>query len=375
MQGFYPLPFDLSSQPDWFRNTAQVAWLGAELIVVIGVFWLLSVAVAWLIRALGGRLSHRKDLTGSGIDIAAALSRLVILGAGLLVGLEFIGIKTLAFVARNGSSLFEAFLIFVAAWVLSGFIAGSIRDFGNRVRARGTGDGTLFNYLASVVRYVLIAVAGIAALAQMGFTSLIAILGAAGLAIALALQDTLRAVAAGVMLAIFRPFRIGDWVTIADQEGEIHDISPFTTSLLPPDNKLVVIPNDKVWGNVIINSNRLGRRRLDLIFNISLTDDIDHAMGIIETVLEADERTIEGEPVWVGVHEISNYSVRLRGRAWCAGKDFFQLRTDMLRAIKLGLDAGGVTTPLPAQVQYNYDMPGKAGIGRRYEITDDDNTG
>jgi small conductance mechanosensitive channel len=178
----------------------------------------------------------------------------------------------------------------------------------------------------------------------------VAVVGAAGLAIALALQDTLKAVAAGVIIAVFRPYRIGDNVVIAGQAGTVADITPFTTVLNTIDNREITITNDKAWGDVIVNSSARSLRRIDQLFSISYDDDIDQAITIIRDVLKDDARVRSDPAPWIKVESLAASSVDIRARAWCASSDWLDLRGDTLKRVKQAFDKAGITIPYPHQV-------------------------
>lgn len=288
------------------------------------------------------------------LDMISAFMRICLMGLAMLVAADAIGMNTIATARNIGKNVVIAFIILIGAWYLSNWFARSIRDFGEKAAKRSTrADQTLFSFLASLLKYGVMAVAIVFALTQFGFNtnSLVAVVGAAGLAIALALQDTLKAVAAGVMLAFFRPYRIGDWIILSEQEGSVTDINPFTTTFMTIDNKAVVIPNDLAWGNVIVNATAKRQRRLDLIISISYDDNIDHAMKVLEDTLKADPRIASEPPVWVGVHALASWSVDLRVRGWCPTDQFVQVKSDSLKAMKQAFDANGVTIPYPHQVE------------------------
>ena len=241
----------------------------------------------------------------------------------------------------------------MTVWFLGSWLGSRVRKFGHKVgRRAASGSETLFNFLAALVRFGSFAVGMIAALQQFGFdtASLLAIIGAAGLAIALALQDTLKAVAAGVVIAVFRPYRIGDNVRISGQDGTVADITPFTTVLNTVDNREVVITNDKAWGDVIINSSVRSLRRLDILVSIDYDDDIDKAIDIIKNILNDDHRVRDEPPVWVKVVDLAASSVDLRARAWVSNGDWWDLRCDTLKNVKQAFDKAGITIPYPHQV-------------------------
>ncbi|MEO1643370.1 MAG: mechanosensitive ion channel family protein, partial [Pseudomonadota bacterium] len=211
------------------------------------------------------------------------------------------------------------------------------------------------------------------ALTQLGVQtgSLIALVGAAGLAIALALQDTLKAVASGVMLAIFRPYRIGDWVNVAGMEGEVTDITPFRTTIKPVTNNAVSLPNDKVWTDAISNSTTFARRRLDLYLDISYDDDVDFACDVTRDAVNGLGRVLAKTETWVGVHGFMDSSVRLRCRVWVATPEYIQMRSDCLRAIKKAYNDSDITIPYPHQVEIQRQEAPKSDLERPQRPTDE----
>lgn len=287
------------------------------------------------------------------IDILAAIIRAAfllfaaVIAANLLFGYPLQQAEALGIAAAKGLA------ILVAVWFLGSWIGSRVRKFGRKVDRAHSGGETLFTFLGALVRFGAFAVGLIAALQQFGFdtASLLAIVGAAGLAIALALQDTLKAVAAGVVIAVFRPYKIGDAVRVAGEEGVVSDITPFTTVLNTIDNREVVITNDKAWGDVIVNNSARSLRRLDLLFSIDYDDDIDKAIRIITGILQADSRIRSEPPVWVKVVELADSSVNLRARGWVSNAEWWDTRCDTIRSVKLAFDANGITIPYPHQTQ------------------------
>lgn len=358
---FQAWAFDLSAWPQ------RVIW--ASLAVVAGYLagHVVAIAVKFIWRRVMGLTQRRtSDEQESTDSVIIELLASVIRGMGLLAGVAAAAwvfgfpIETLQTWAIRAVL---ALAILVAVWFVGAWLGSRVRKFGDRVGGRtgaGQGSRTLFAFLSSLVRFGALAVGLIAALQQFGFpiASLVAVVGAAGLAIALALQDTLKAVAAGVVIAVFRPYRLGDVVRIADEDGTVSDITPFTTVLTTIDNREVVITNDKAWGDVIVNSSARHLRRVDLLFSIDYEDNIDHAIAVIRRVLEADPRVRKDPDVWVKVVELNSSSVDLRGRAWCAADDWWDLRCDTLRAVKLAFDAEGITIPYPHQTQVTKERPG-----------------
>jgi small-conductance mechanosensitive channel len=353
---------------DFDGQTQKWMWSALALLVA----YLVGILVARLLVFIAGKLSGLRHKKAEGdeaktadhvmIDILGAIIRLAFLliagafAANLLFGYPLEQAETLGVAAVRGLA------ILVGVWFLGSWLGSRVRKFGRKVDRAHSGGETLFNFLGALVRFGAFAVGLIAALQQFGFdtASLLAIVGAAGLAIALALQDTLKAVAAGVVIAVFRPYKIGDNVRISGQDGTVADITPFTTVLNTIDNREVVITNDRAWGDVIVNSSARSLRRLDLLFSIDYDDDLDKAVRLITGILNDDNRIRSEPPVWVKVVELATSSVDIRARAWVSNADWWDARCDTIRAVKLAFDANGITIPYPHQVEVS-----KAPVDRR----------
>jgi small conductance mechanosensitive channel len=212
-------------------------------------------------------------------------------------------------------------------------------------------DPTLVPFFGNLVYYLALAVTVIAVLALFGIetTSLIALLGAATVAIGLALQGTLSSFASGVMLLIFRPFKVGDYVDIGGVVGSVQEIALFTTHLHTPDNVAIVVPNSAVYGKVIRNFSANSTRRHDITIGIGYDDDIGVAIATLQKILDADDRVNQDPAPFLGVTELADSSVNILVRCWCASGDYFALKTDLLRAFKERLEAAGCSIPYPQQ--------------------------
>lgn len=245
--------------------------------------------------------------------------------------------------------LYAAVILVVGMW-LAGFISGQIRK---RAMNSQRFDKTLANFFASIVRYVLMAVVFIAVLQKFGVpvTSLVAVLGAATLAIGLALQGTLGNVAAGVMIVMVRPYRLGDFVDIADQSGTVTDINLFYTALDTVGNHHVIVPNSQAWGDVIGNYTTNPRRRATLTFGISYDDDIDHAIEVLKQTALSHENVLEDPEPWAAVSGLGDSSVDIDLRAWVEQPDFFQTNRDLIKMVKQAFDREGISIPYPHQVE------------------------
>lgn len=351
---------EIEGLPAWLAGGLPGLWAVIKLMVAMAIAWWVSRLVGRAVRAAGRRrMAPDEVFEGSSWDLGASLVRFFLLVVFAPLILALAGLQVTPFLNAHALSVLTAFAMVAAGIVIARWMATSIRSFGKRAKANNRVDDTLFNFIASMTRYTVVTLAAILALQHLGFPagSLIAVVGAAGLAIALALQDTLKAVAAGVLLAVFRPFRLGDWVAIAGTEGEVVDVTPFHTTLLPVDNRAVIIPNDKAWTDPITNFSREPMRRLDLYFDVSYEDDLDTALNVMREALADLPEIRRKEDIWVGVHALNAYSVTLRARPWIDRAGILDRKSDCIRAVKAAFDRNGVTIPYPRQVEYQLEHP------------------
>jgi small conductance mechanosensitive channel len=361
------LALDTSSWPAWaaavWPNAVKWGLVLASVLLIL----LVSSIVRRIILFFGKRMTKNKEeFENSSWALAGSAGRVFTFIVMLPLPLGMAGYDWRALIDTYAPGVLGAIAVLTVAVIVANSVSSSLRKFGARAHAHSGADDTLIAFSASLVKYIIFAIALVLALTQLGFpaASLAAVLGAAGLAIGLALQDTLKAVAAGVMLAIFRPFRIGDYVGVAGLEGTITNITPFTTSLRQIDNKIVSLTNDKVWGDPLINFTAESQRRLDLFFDISYNDDIDHAMSVVMSVTNDHPQVLQKSTTWVGVHALAESSVQLRVRAWMATPDFLQVKADLNKNVKQAFDKEGISIPYPHQVQV--DDPGS--MKRRAEM-------
>ncbi len=260
-------------------------------------------------------------------------------------------------IIEYGLSVVGAIVVFI----IGRMIAGWARSKMTKALTMAGTDASLIPFFASMLYYVIIGVVLIAVLNLFGIetTSLIAVFGAAGLAVGLALQGTLSNFAAGVMLLIFRPIRVGDFVEVAGQAGTVKEISIFNTIMHTGDNVRIVIPNAAVYGDTVKNFSYNDTRRIDLVMGIGYGDDIGNAISIIERVITSDERTLSDPAPTVAVAELADSSVNLVVRPWCAAGDYWGLRWDLTRKLKEELEAGGCNIPFPQTDVHVIDMPAR----------------
>jgi len=251
-------------------------------------------------------------------------------------------------------NILMALAILVAGVWITRWFAAAV----NRVARRHQRiDNTLAAFFASIVRYGLLAFVFIAVLDRFGVqtTQIIAVLGAATLAIGLALQGTLSNVAAGVMLILFRPYRIGDFVEVSGQKGTVRDVNLFVTELSTPGNVKVTLPNAQCWGAPISNFTFNGTRMLDMTFTVSWKTDLDAVTKIIFGVIAGDARTLKEPAPFVKVSAVNDYSVTLLANFWCRAGDILHLRLDLTKAVKEALDDAKIDPALPTSITYQVE--------------------
>lgn len=218
-----------------------------------------------------------------------------------------------------------------------------------RLLAKTNLNNPMIGFFGSAAYFLMLALVIVAALNRLGVatTSVVAIFGAAGLAVGLALQNTLSNFASGVMLLILRPFAPGDFINVAGVAGSVEGIQVFSTQLRTPDNKIVFVPNAKVTGDVITNFSARDIRRLDMVISISYDSDLKKAKEILTSLVQGEERILpEPEPV-IAVLELGESSVNLAVRPWVRKEDFWLVQFFLLEQIKLRFDAEGIKIPFP----------------------------
>ncbi|MES1199199.1 MAG: mechanosensitive ion channel domain-containing protein [Pseudomonadota bacterium] len=222
-------------------------------------------------------------------------------------------------------------------------------------------DDTLAAFFAWMVRYALTAFVIVAVLNRFGVatTSIVAVLGASALAIGLALQGTLSNVAAGVMLMLFRPYRLGDFVELAGEKGTVEDVSLFTTDLTRLDNVRVVLPNGMCWSAAMVNYTAHPRRRIDMDFAVAYDTDLDQAIDVLKEAMTSDKRVLLEPGPTVLVKELGSFAVVLTARAWGPSKDYVAMRSALIKAGKEALDAAKIEIPFPTNLNYEQRLPDK----------------
>lgn len=237
----------------------------------------------------------------------------------------------------------------LAIFIIGKWLARLLGAVLSRALDRAKLDATLNRFITRIAHVLMLLVVVMAALDMIGVktTSLVAIIGAAGLAVGLALQGSLANFAAGVMIIIFRPFKIGDFIDAGGVKGIVEEISIFTTNLRTPDNLAVIVPNSGITGGSITNFAAKDTRRIDLTFGIAYDDDIRVAKQAIWDVLKADERILKDPAPIVGVMELADSSVNLVVWPWVNRADFLVVKMDLNEKIKAAIEGAGCSIPFP----------------------------
>ena len=217
-------------------------------------------------------------------------------------------------------------------------------------------DKTLQTFVTNLVSMVLMMFVVIAAISALGIqtTSFIAVLGAAGLAIGLALQGSLSNFASGVLIVTFRPYKVGDWVEAAGISGSVEEVQILTTVLKTGDNKQVIVPNGQIMNSVITNYSANDRRRIDMVIGVSYDDDIDTVRKTLEELVAADDRILADPACTIAVSELADSSVNFVVRPWAATADYWGVKFDLTEAIKKRFDKEGISFPFPQQDVHLY---------------------
>lgn len=244
-----------------------------------------------------------------------------------------------------GLRVVGAIALLIVGWI----VAKTVRSSLKKGLARTHIDATLIPFVSSIAYYALLTFLVLAVLGLFGIqtASIIAVLGAAAFAVGLALQGTLANFASGVMLLVFRPFKVGDYVEAGGTAGSVVAIDVFSTVLDTPDNVRVILPNSEVYGKVIHNYAANDTRRLDMVMGIAYSDDIGVAVDTIRRVLEAEPRVLKEPAMTVAVGELADSSVNLVVRPWCAKADYWPLKFDLNRRLKEEIEAAGCNIPFP----------------------------
>jgi small conductance mechanosensitive channel len=248
----------------------------------------------------------------------------------------------------------------LAILVIGRIVAGSVRKGVRRVMGLRDIDPSLVGFVSSLIYWGVMAFVFIAALAKFGIqtASFVAILGAAGFAVGMALQGTLANFASGVMIMLFRPFKTGDFIDAAGVKGSVKEISIFSTTMATPDNIRIIVPNGKLYGDIIKNFNGYDTRRVDMTVGIGYGSSMERALEIINGLLAADERVLKDPAPTVAVAELADSSVNIIVRPWVNSSDYWAVHFDFQKNVKEAFDAAGVEIPFPQRVVHMQQAQG-----------------
>jgi small conductance mechanosensitive channel len=253
------------------------------------------------------------------------------------------------YLAENGVQFLLNLLAAAAIFFIGRWVAKIISDLVFKTMDKAKIDHTLGKFVRNLLYTALLIFVVVAALDRLGVrvTSFIAIIGAAGLAVGLALQGSLSNFAAGVLMVIFKPFKVGDFVEIGGATGTVREIQIFNTIICGPDNVRIIIPNSHVTGGNIINYTVNGTRRIDLVIGVSYGDEISKAKDVMMNVLKSHELVLDTPEPVVAVKELADSSVNYVVRPWCKAADYWTVYFDVTEKVKLALEANGLTIPFP----------------------------
>ena len=248
-----------------------------------------------------------------------------------------------------------------AIFIVGRMIAKALGSLLEKVLRKSRMDDILINFVTSIANILMLLVVVVASLDQLGVdtTSMIALVGAAGLAVGLALQGSLQNFAAGVMLIVFRPFKEGDFVEVAGVSGIVEQITIFNTVMRTADNKEVIVPNGNIYSGVITNYSARDTRRVDMVFGIGYDDDLKKAKAVLEDIINSDSRVLKDPAPVIAVSELADSSVNFVVRPWVNSADYWNVLFETTEAVKLRFDAEGISIPYPQMDVHQYKHESK----------------
>lgn len=252
-------------------------------------------------------------------------------------------------------SIIMAILVFIVGkWIATKITALLVKVL---KKVKGM-DHTLIKFLENIVYYILMIIVTLTALSELGIetTSFLAILGAAGLAIGLALKDSLGNFASGVMIILFKPFKVGDVVTAGGVTGCVNEVGIFNSIFISPDNQKIIIPNGVITSGSIININANDTRRVDLLVGIGYDDDIKKAKEVLNDIVSSNEKVLKEEGITVAVSELADSSVNFVVRAWVKTPDYWDVKFTLTENVKLRFDEEGISIPYPQQDVHHHNQ-------------------
>jgi small conductance mechanosensitive channel len=262
--------------------------------------------------------------------------------------------KLIDIATQYGPTLLLAIVVLIVGlWIVKILV-----NVTNRAMERSGVETSLRKFLSALFRVLLKVLLLISVATMLGIetTSFIAILGAAGLAVGLALQGGLANFAGGVLILIFKPFKVGDFIDAQGHKGTVREITVFTTILKTPDNKTIIIPNGALSNGSMVNYSTEQKRRVDMVFGIGYGDDIGKAKQILKRIVDEDGRVLKDPAPQIVVAELADSSVNFNFRVWCAGADYWGIYFDMTEKVKLEFDKEGISIPFPQRDVHLYNQ-------------------
>ncbi len=248
--------------------------------------------------------------------------------------------------------------IALAIFIVGRWISRWLTNITRKLMTQSNVDTMLVNFTGNLVYTVLILVVVMAALDHLGIetTSLLAVFGAAGLAIGLALKDSLSNFSSGVMIILFHPFKVGDFIKAGGATGVVEEVRMFATIMRSGDNRQIIVPNGQIYSGTITNYSAHPTRRIDLVFGIGYGDDMAKAKKIIDNIMQQDERILSDPAPGIALGELADSSVNFNVRPWVKSEDYWAVHADLLEKIKLAFDANGISIPYPQQDVYMHNV-------------------
>lgn len=259
--------------------------------------------------------------------------------------------KAVQFIETQGINFLNNLAVAILIFFIGKFIAKKIADITVKIMEKSKVDETLRKFLSTILYAILIVLVTLSALGKLGVptTSFAAIVAAGGLAIGLALKDSLSNFASGVMIIMFKPYKVGDFVKMAGTAGIVTEVHIFNTFLRTPDNRLIIVPNGSVTSGNIENVSAHETRRIDLVFSCSYNDDIKAVKGVLENIITSHEKVLEDPEPIVAVAELADSGINFNFRPWVNAEDYWAVRSDLTESVKLAFDEKGFTIPYPTQ--------------------------
>jgi len=283
--------------------------------------------------------------TAASANVGEVLSERLEHGVGVIGNsMEWV-VNNQGLIINYGMNILSAIVTLFIGMMVARLISGGVK----KVLLKRKLDSTISDFVSHMVQYVIVAFVVIAALSRIGVetTSFVAIIGAAGLAIGLALQGSLSNFASGVLIIALRPFKAGEYIDAAGIAGVVESVQIFSTTLTTVDNKFVVVPNSAILAGNIINYSRKETRRIDLVIGVSYNADLAKTKAVLEAVVKANEGVLKSPAPQIAVAELADSSVNLVVRPWVRGDNYWPVRFELMEAIKIGLDEAGIEIPFP----------------------------